>query len=108
MSTHQAVLPVSSELQARCPQLLLVLVDLVCLSPGGAQVAMLTTTFEELVGPMLGMLREWTVSLRSQGARMLLALLLRVGSAAQPRLVPLLAALRSAAGERLKLQETGT
>lgn len=48
---------------------------------------------------MLGMLREWTVSLRSQGARMLLALLLRVGSAAQPRLVPLLAALRSAAGE---------
>ena len=63
------------------------------------QAAMLTASFEELVTPMLGMLREWTVTLRSQGARMLLALLLRVGAAAQTRLVPLLTGLRAAAGE---------
>ena len=68
------------------------------LSSRAMQAAMLTASFEELAGPMLVLLQEWTRTLRSQGVRMLLALLLRTGPAVQARLVPVLAGLRAAAG----------
>ena len=60
---------------------------------------MLQAVFPDLVGPLLGRLREWTVVLRGQGARMLHALLLRVGAAGEDQLPLLLAALRAAAGD---------
>ena len=72
-----------------------------------AQGHMLQACFPELVGPLVARLREWTAGLRSQGARMLHALLLRVGSAAEEQLPLLLTALRAAAGKKLGQEGAG-
>ena len=64
----------------------------------GVQAHMLEALFPDLIGPVVGRLREWTAGLRSQGARMLHALLLRVGPAAEAQLPLLLTVLRAAAG----------